>query len=130
MKTMRVLLVGIAVLTCGLAATQDPPKPPAPRPQVFAAVFERGPAWDAQKSVLEQKGVQEHIRNNRSLGDKLIGAAPFTPTDEKDLIVGMVVLTAASREEAQTWLDRDPMIVDKVMTAKLRRWHVDALKNY
>ncbi len=123
---LALCLLGIGALGAASAQEQEKKRPD----NVFVAIYERGPVWIADKSPLEQPAVPEHVQHIRDLGELLIGAAPFTlaplPTEEET--VGMVVLFAESEEEARFWLDHDPAIQGKVMTAKLHRWHVDGLQ--
>ncbi|MGQ0643464.1 MAG: hypothetical protein ACT4P6_22180 [Gemmatimonadaceae bacterium] len=100
---------------------------------VFAALYERGPAWDTAKGALEQVGIQQHRTHLRANADKLLGAAPFQQglaPRSPDATVGMVLLSVTSEDEAQRFVAGDPAIAAGLMKATLRRWLVDGLKSY
>jgi len=42
----------------------------------------------------------------------------------------MVITLAATQEEAESLIAGDPAIAGKLMTATVRRWLVDRVKNY
>jgi hypothetical protein len=118
------------------AQSGQPPAPspsPAARPQVFVAVYERGTVWDDGKGAFEQAGIGGHIQFLRTNADKLVGAAPFGDSlaaGSSDRIVGMVIIAAASQQEAESLIAGDPAVSSKLMKATVRRWMVDRLKAY
>jgi uncharacterized protein YciI len=137
LRTVRAALL-VAAAACGGATAQRPreeARPAAPaasavrpgRPLVFAAFYERGPAWDPTKAVVAQPTIREHVAQHEALGTRLIAAAPFAPR-AGDPAVGMVVFVAASAADAQRWLDQDPAVLGGVMRAILRRWGVSAVR--
>jgi uncharacterized protein YciI len=128
----------LAASACGGVAAQQPreevpsaapavPAVRAARPLVFAAFYERGPAWDTTKAVMAQPSIREHVAHHEALGTSLIAAAPFAPRGG-DPAVGMVVFVAASAADAERWLDQDPAVSSGVMRATLRRWGVSAVR--
>ena len=105
----------------------------APRPQVFVAIYERGPAWADGKGAFEQAGIREHMAYLRANWATLIGAAPFEqglPAGAADRVVGMVLVLAASQQEAEALVGADPAISGKLMTATVRHWLADRVKAY
>jgi len=124
---IKFLLLVLACLTALWAINMAIGQGQMQRPMVFAVIYDRGPAWVEGKPILEQPTIPGHIQHHRNLGEKRIAAAPFTPLPE-DMSVGMVVLLAHSQEQAQAWVDNDPAVKSKVMTARLRRWHLESLK--
>ena len=53
----------MALVSLQMGAEQTTPAAPAqPRPPVFVAIYERGPAWDATKGTLQQAGIAEHMQ--------------------------------------------------------------------
>jgi hypothetical protein len=136
---MRRVLVGCVVLvTLGLlgmrSGAQTPAAPAqAARPAVFVAIYERGAAWDAAKSAFQQANVAEHRQFLQGLGERRLGAAPFMealPQGSRDSVVGLVILTAASKEEAEAALAPDAAITSGVMKLTVRRWMADSLKGF
>jgi uncharacterized protein YciI len=131
----------VAVSACGVVPAQrprgeapsaTPAAPAAPavrasRPLVFAAFYERGPAWDTTKTVVAQPTIREHVAHHEALGTRLIAAAPFAARGG-DPAVGMVVFVATSAADAQRWLEQDPAVLGGVMRATLRRWGVSAVR--
>ncbi|MGH9814984.1 MAG: hypothetical protein ACRD5F_04670 [Candidatus Acidiferrales bacterium] len=117
----------------GRAQTPQAPAAAQPRPPVFVAIYERGSAWDDGKGAFVQTGIQEHMQFLRANSAKLVGAAPFEQgisAGGTDRAVGMVVVMAASQEEAQALISADPAIAGNLMKATVRRWLVDRVKAY
>jgi uncharacterized protein YciI len=102
------------VMAAAAAPVQEPTAPPA---RVFAVVFRAGPAWDAAKPPGEQVGFKDHSANIARLkaeGRLLIGGR-FSDA-------GLLLVRAASREEAQSLLDRDPTVASGVFKAEVHPW--------
>lgn len=130
-------VAAIAILlwlgSSGRAQTPQAPAPAQPRSPVFVAIYERGPAWDDAKGAFVQTGIQEHVQFLRANAANLVGAAPFQQgisVGGTDHTVGMVVVMAASQEEAQALISADPAIAGNLMKATVRRWLVDRMKAY
>jgi len=141
----RILLAAAAVaIVAGVAwqagAQQPPPQAaPAqravaqPRPLIFVALYERGPAWDDAKGAFQQTGIVEHMQFLRASAEKLMGAAPFQQgiaPGGADRTVGMVVVMAATQEEAESLIAADPAVANKLMKATVRRWLADRVRGY
>jgi uncharacterized protein YciI len=97
------------------ASAQEPS--PAPPARVFAVVFRTGPAWEAARPPAEQVGFKDHSANIARLkaeGRLLIGGR-FSDA-------GLLLVRAASREEAQSLLDRDPTVASGVFKAEVHPW--------
>ncbi len=118
------VFVLVGLWCCSTASSAQETKEAAP---VFAAVYSRGPAWIEGKPLFEQPRIREHVQHFESLGDRLIGAAPFSP-DPSDRAVGMVLLVAENEETARTWANADPAAVGKVMEVKLYPWRISRLR--
>jgi hypothetical protein len=128
------------LLTILLVTIRAGAQPPTPAPQagqsrspVFVAFYERGPSWDAAKDTFQQTSIPEHMQFLRGNADKLIGAAPFQQglaVGASDRAVGMVIVMAASQQDAETLITGDPAIASKVMTATVRRWLVERVRGY
>lgn len=127
-------LFAVTLTTWTWAQTQAPASAPAPpRPQVFVVIYERGSAWDDSKGAFQQTGIQDHMQFLRTNIEKLLGAAPFMQAlaaGATDRTVGMVIVTAASQEEAQALVESDPAVSTKLMQATVRRWLADRVRAY
>jgi hypothetical protein len=121
-----------AILGAGGAAYQQP-APAQQRPLVFAVTYERGAAWDAAKGGFQQTGITDHMQFLRTNGEKLLAGAPFQqglPAGATDQTVGMILLLAATQEEAETLVASDPAVASRLMKATVRRWLVERVKGY
>lgn len=91
---------GAAVAGGGPAAASAPAAPELP---LFAVEIRTGPKWDAAKPPPEQAWFREHsahLRRLREAGQIRFGAR----YGDK----GLIVLAAATIEEARSWMDADP----------------------
>jgi uncharacterized protein YciI len=105
-------------LGCVLAA---PPStaaaPPSAEPvtaEVFAVVFRTGPSWDKSKSPGEQAFFADHSKNLRDLRaeGRLILGGRFSDQ-------GLVLLRAATLEEARGLVARDSSVKNGVFQAEV-----------
>lgn len=106
-------MIATWTLACALAAPQAAPAP-APAGDVFALVFRTGPAWDKSKPPNEQPFFADHSTNLRELraeGRLLIGGR-FSD-------LGLVLVRAASAEEARALVDRDPSVKNGTFQAEV-----------
>ena len=65
--------------------------------------------------------------------DKLTGAAPFQQglaAGGADRVVGMVIATAATEDDAERLVGSDPAVASGLMKATVRRWLAERLKSY
>lgn len=150
MHPLRTSLVVLAFLTAAFVHPSDhsqqtpapapdatpsaPAAPPAP-PGVplFAALYERGSAWEHGKGVFEQKGIDAHMQYLRAHAAKLLGAGRFghaTDAAATDHTVGLVIITAASQEEAEAFFSADPAVTGRVLKVTVRRWEARRVKAY
>ncbi len=116
-----------------LGEQAHPPTAAQPRLPAFVAIYERGSAWDDSKGVFEQAGINGHMQFLRANSDKLIGAGRFrqgTEPNATDRMVGMVVLLAATQEEAERLIANDPAVVGNVMRATVRQWLAERIRSY
>lgn len=99
---------------------------------VHAALFSRGEHWVPGKSPFEQPGIQEHIRHNRELAERLVGAAPFEKDyqDPNDPTIGLVLLLAKDAAAAEEWAEADPVVQSGVMDVRVYRWNVDEVRSF
>ena len=131
--SLILLSVGLAA---GLLSQQPSPEaalqgPPAAslKPKVFAAIYERGPAYQKGKTIFQQPAMKEHIAHHEALGERLIAAGPLKALPG-DKVVGIIVFEAESEEAAEQWLGKDPAVVGKVLNASVRQWGVSSIRGY
>jgi hypothetical protein len=128
------VLATVVLVSFRTGAEQTAPATPAqPRPPVFVAIYERGPAWDAAKGTLQQAGIAEHMQFLRTNLEKLVAAAPFQQgltAGSSDRTVGMVLVLAPTQDDAEKLVTADPAITGKLMTVTVRRWLVDRVRAY
>ena len=97
--------------------------------KVFAAIYERGSAYQKEKTIFQQSTIKEHIAHHEALGDKLIAAGPLKALPE-DRTIGIVVFEAESEEQAGQWLGKDPAVVSKVLNATVRQWGAPRIREF
>lgn len=123
------LLLFWGILMTGVALTQSSLKTAVQKPKVFAAIYQRGSAYQKEKNIFQQPSIKEHIAHHEALGKKLIAAGPLKALPE-DKIVGIIVFEAESEEVAQQWLRKDPAVVNKVFDATVRQWGVSSIREF
>ena len=106
-------------LACALADPQSAPaadQTAAAKP-VFAIVFRTGPAWDAGKPPAEQAFFADHSKNLRALREegRILLGGRFSDQ-------GLVLVQAASQEEAQGFVDRDASVKNGTFRAEVHRF--------
>ena len=99
------------------------------KPKVFAAIYERGSAYQKEKTIFQQPTIKEHIAHHEALGDKLIAAGPLKALPE-DKIIGIIVFETESEEAAEQWLKKDPAVVSKVLNATVRQWGASSIREF
>ena len=135
MWRLSFILLGVTLVT-GLMLKQTPSEA-APKgsstvrlkAKVFAAIYERGPAYQKEKNIFQQPTIKEHIAHHEALGDKLIAAGPLRALPE-DRVVGIIIFEAESEEVAKQWLGKDPAVAGKVLSANVRQWAVSNVRGY
>jgi len=89
----------------GGAASAPPATPAATEPaeNLYAVQIRTGPAWDSSKPPQEQKFFREHSAHLKALRDQghIVLGARYAD-------VGLVVLQAASRQQAEALMAQDP----------------------
>jgi uncharacterized protein YciI len=109
----RKSLLLAAVLSVG-AQEASPPAPPA---KLFAVTFRTGPAWEAGKPPGEQRHFKDHSANIAKLKTegRLVVGGRFSD-------VGLLLVRAATQEEAQSFVDRDPSVAGGTFKAEVHPW--------
>jgi len=114
---VAVLMVSLSAVARTATAGEDA-APPAPRSPLFIVHFFPGPAWEAEKPFPGQVGASEHSANLKRLRDAgsiLVGAR----YEDR----GMIVLKAASEEEARAEIARDPMVAAGTFAMTIASFH-------
>ena len=107
------MTLALLALACALSAPDATPAASAPR-GVFALVFRTGAAWDQAKAPHEQAFFADHSKNLRDLraeGRLLLGGR-FSD-------MGLVLVQAASLDEARALVDRDPSVRNGTFRAEV-----------
>ena len=119
----------LLALGCLFAAASLPNAQTPSAQQVYAVIYSRGTAWTSDTAAFTHPALKEHVGHFQSLGDRLIGAAPFVFVAGEPT-VGMVVMLADSDETARTWAAADPAVKAQVMTSKVLRWRVTNIREF
>lgn len=100
------------------AAAQPATVPPAATP-LFALELRTGPAWDTQKKTHEQAHFREHSAHLKRLRDegRLVMGARLAER-------GLLVLAAASEEQARGWVEQDPAVQHKTFVYEMHALQV------
>lgn len=116
-------LIGWLLAWSCTAMAQTPPAPPAvttaPAGLLFAVEVRTGPAWDAAKPPQEQLFFSEHSAHLRRLREqgRLVMGARYADK-------GLLVLRAASENEARALLQDDPSLAAGVFIVELHEFRV------
>ncbi len=124
-RSMKAALFAIVLLLSGALAAQTPSQPqqnpnlPKGLKQYFVGFLVKGEKW-AQTPPKEEldRLMQQHLAYIRSQGDagKYALAGPFL---DNDRIRGMVIINAASAEEARNIISGDPMVQSGRMAGEI-----------
>ena len=106
----------IASIALAQATPATPPDPPA---NLYAVEIRTGANWDASKPAHEQAHFREHSANLKRLRDQghLVLGARYSDK-------GLLVLRAASDQDAHAMLAEDPSIRAKVFGYELHPFNV------
>jgi len=123
---------GLLAICCLLAPASAPVAQTAQAPatqQVYAVIYARGSGWTSDAAAFAHPALKDHVAYFQSLGERLIGAAPFVFVQDEPT-VGMVLMLAESDAAARTWADADPAAKARVMTTKVLRWRVTNVREF
>jgi uncharacterized protein YciI len=89
--------------------------------QFQMAILKKGPKWATTKEPERDAILKQHGGNVVSLleSGKAVIAGPFHDDTE---LAGILILRAASTEEAKTWVDADPAVMAGLMVAEMHPW--------
>ena len=87
----------------------------------FAIIYAQGPAWNVEKLVKEQQGINNHLEYLQGLFDAktLLVGGPFT-----DSIGGIAIIKANDLVEAQDIAEHDPIAPNHVAQVTAHPLHV------
>ncbi len=107
-----VVVIGLLAAAWPLAAqnTQEPAQKPAP-PRIYQlVVFKLGPAWQKDKTISQQPGIQEHAAYMSKLlkEEILVLGGPLLDEKATAFAGAMMVLAADTPEDAKRILGEDP----------------------
>ena len=117
LHAVAVLLV--AAISCVSAQTTSPANVPEPAVNLYAIEIRVGAGWDSTKPPNEQAYFREHSANLKRLRDegRLVLGARYSDK-------GLVVVRAASEQEAHAMMAEDPSIRAKVFAYELHPFNV------
>lgn len=118
--SVRLLLVILGAFGASIAAAQNAPATPSdPAANLYAVEIRTGANWDAAKPAHEQAHFREHSANLKRLRDQghLVLGARYSDK-------GLLVLRAASDQDAHAMLADDPSIRAKVFGYELHPFNV------
>ena len=120
------MVIGLLVLSPSLTPGQQGTE----SRHVYAALYERGPAWITGKSVRDFPNFQEHVAHIRAIESSLLGAGPFVEKSGETSI-GMVLFLAANDEDAAQLAGSDPFVQARyTRVTKVLRWDIEKLKSW
>jgi len=122
---MSTLLLSLsAVLLASGPADAAPPQPqgfpPAPA-TYYVAIYEAGPAWGQGQPPLAQPGIQEHFAYMDELhrrGALVLGGPLVGNIERSELAGALLIINAASLEEAKALVLADPALKVDIMRLK------------
>lgn len=93
--------------------------------QFFVLFHSPGPAWNQKLGFMEQPGIGEHIAFMRSLTERglMVLGGPFGDEDPR-VAVGMAVIAAADRAEAERLAHEDRSVEHGLLRVAVRPWIV------
>lgn len=128
---MRPALIGIILtLAAGPALAQDgqaPAKPPATIPTVYVIQYKTGPAWLVGKPLRDQPMGPHGVYMRKLFAEgRMLAAGPTVNTEGDAPLVdgGVILLRAASLDEAKAVMAADPAITAGLFVGEVRTWRV------
>jgi uncharacterized protein YciI len=116
---LTLVLAGVLVANVAQAQSPVPVAAPDSLSNLYAVVITTGAAWDTTRQTHEQEYFKDHSANLRQLRSegRLVLGARFSDK-------GFVVLRAASLDEAQALMDRDPSMQHRIFTREIHDFNV------
>src|SRR5262245_12748617 len=125
MKTRSLLTVTLGiVLSCVVVNAQEHKQAETPESKLLQfqmALLKRGPKWSPEPSRERMQMRQRHVAHIRSMieANKLMIAGQIQNDNE---LVEVQIFRTKSGDEANGWLNADPMIVAGYLVAELHPW--------
>ena len=122
---MKVFAAALLCVAASLAAAQPasapaaPPAAPATALLLFAVEIKTGSAWDSSKAAQDQPHFREHSANLRKLREQGLLLLGARYSDK-----GLIVLEAASADEAHALMRQDALIQARVFGYELHSMNV------
>jgi len=110
---MRAFVAALAALLVATSAMAQPASP------LFVFIYRQGPAYKTGTPMREQPAMSRHGAYMKKLFDEghTFAAGPMT-----DTIGGLLILRAASAEEAAALLAADPGVSSGMFAAEVHAW--------
>jgi len=123
---MRLVLAATMLALAAAPALAQEAKP-APLPTVYVIHYKTGPAWKVGKPLREQ-AIGPHGEYMRKIfaEGRMLAAGPTVNADGGVTLVdgGIVLLKAASLEEAKAVMAADPAVTAGLFVGEVRSWRV------
>lgn len=120
---MKVACFALLVLATLFAASSSgaAPATTAPAAQFFVITYATGPAWKPG-APLKDQGLGPHVAYLKELRDthRLFAAGPFPDLDGEK--IGMVIVKAASMDDAKAIMAHDPAMMSGIFTGQVQHW--------
>lgn len=115
MKQLKLLAATLLVGWASLALAAD-------EPAFYLVRYEPGSNWDSQLDYQSQVGIKAHKAHLQKLydNDLLLMGGPLIREDG-----ALLLIKVSSFEEAQSIIDRDPGVVNGILTATVSGWQLE-----
>ena len=111
----------LAIVALFMATGASAAEATAPAAQFFVITYATGPAWKPG-APLKDQGLGPHVGYMTKLRDahRLFAAGPFPDSDGDK--IGMVIVKAASLDEAKDIMAHDPAMIAGIFTGQVQHW--------
>jgi uncharacterized protein len=126
MKSARFLLLFCLLLGTAMFAAEEKAAPPAPKPKQFVYVLRLVPrlhddnAWSDEDKKAAGRHFA-HLTAATKAGQVVLAGRTLEPGDKT---FGLVIFEAADADAARAFMNSDPAVVEKIMTAEMHPYAV------
>jgi len=124
---MRLALAATILALAAAPAMAQPAKPPATIPTIYVIHYKTGPAWLVGKPLRDQPmGPHGDYMRKLFAEGRMLAAGPTVNTDGGVPLVdgGVILLRAASLDEAKAVMAADPAVTAGLFVGEIRTWRV------
>jgi uncharacterized protein YciI len=118
---IRIAVLVLALTASSLLPAQSLPEPDrsSAAPHLYAVEIRAGPSWDHSKKTHEQAFFKDHSANLKRLREQGVLVLGARYSDK-----GLVLLRAASEQEARAMMQQDPSIRNRVFAYEVHEFDV------